>query len=107
MTERPPRPQRWTKGRVRALAWITSGITFAASGAVLASAPKPAVADGGRSRDRVRPPKVIRRIVIRRVVIVDQPTTTAPTIVYRQAPGGTTTTTSGGGGGATTTSGGS
>jgi hypothetical protein len=106
MTERP-RPQRWSKGRVRALAWLTSGVTFAASGAVLATAPKPAAADGGRSRARVRPPKVIRRVVIRRVVIVDQPTTAAPTIVYRQAPGASTTTTSGGGGGGTTTSGGS
>lgn len=93
MTERAPRApraKRWSRGRVRALAWITGLATFLTGVGVLGAAPmpdQPALASDSRWSPRTR--VVVRRIT-RRVVIVD-PAANAP-VTYVPAP---TTTSSG------------
>ena len=71
MTERSPRPTRWTKGEIRTLAWVAGAAAFMTSGAALAVSPFPpadhAASDG---RGQASPRRVIERRVIRRVVVV-------------------------------------
>jgi hypothetical protein len=77
------RRTRWPKRRVQWLAWITAGVTAAASGVAIA-AERPA------SPTRTRQPRqrVIERHVIRRVIVVDPPTASAqaPGVTYVPAP---------------------
>ncbi|MGZ8629483.1 MAG: hypothetical protein ACXWZF_00745 [Actinomycetota bacterium] len=84
MTERAPRAKRWSRSRVRALAWTTGLATFLAGIGVLGAAPmpdQPARASGDRWVPR---PRVIVRRITRRVVIVE-PATPAP-VTYVPAP---------------------
>ena len=54
MTEHRPsaKPKRWSKGRVRALAWVTGTATFLAGFGILGAAPKPSLGE----RDRLLEP---------------------------------------------------
>ncbi len=93
MTERAPRAKRWSRGRLRALAWTTGLATFLAGVGVLGAAPmpdQPARASGDRWVPR---PRVIVRRITRRVVIVE-PTTSAP-VTYVPAPVSTSSGSSG------------
>jgi hypothetical protein len=97
MTEHSPRATRWSKGRLRALAWLTGAITFVSSGIMLSVAPKPATASGDRPAKR---PRVIRKVLIRRVVIVHPAASgSGATVASTSSSGGG----SGGGGGGGTT----
>ncbi|HEU4839903.1 MAG TPA: hypothetical protein VFT09_00625 [Ilumatobacteraceae bacterium] len=95
----PARRTRWSKRSIRILAWLTGGATFVMSGAVLATAPKPA------PRASTRGPAAPKRVVTieRRIVIVPADGSTA------DGDGPTVVTGSGGGaasdGGATSTGG--
>jgi hypothetical protein len=92
--DRAARRARWSKRRIRLVAWSTGVTTFVASGGALAMAPKPASAAQGRPhrarQKQVRP--VIERTIIRRVVIVDPPTAAAapaggaPVVITQSAP---------------------
>lgn len=101
--------KRWSKGRVRALAWVTGAATFLAGFGILGAAPKPSTANAtGRShRPKAPRQRIIVRKVTRRVVVVD-PVVSAP-VYYAPttSSGGSSytggTTSSGGGGGTTTT----
>jgi len=66
----PARRTRWSKDAIRALAWIASGVTFLASGTVLAETPTPVAARGTEAPPA--PPTIIHRI--ERRIIVDPPT---------------------------------
>jgi hypothetical protein len=84
MTEVPNRRKRLSKGRVRAIAWVTGVTTFLTGWGILGIAPKPAAsADAAKTRP-TRPPTVVHRI-LRRVVIVD-PASPAP-VRFVDAPG--------------------
>ena len=39
------KPKRWSKGRVRALAWVTGAATFVAGFGILGALPKPPAAN--------------------------------------------------------------
>jgi hypothetical protein len=122
MTTDRPRRSRWSRNGVRILAWLTGGATFLFSGAVLASAPKPAQERAAR-RHRPAPRKVIEHHVTRKVVIVDPPTVSSGVSYVSggsssgwsgssgstSSSGGSTSGTTGGstGGTTTTTTGGS
>ena len=73
------KPKRWSKGRVRALAWVTGVATFFAGFGILGAAPKPSSANATGPSGPQKPPRqrVIVRKVTRRVVVVD-PVVTAP-----------------------------
>src|SRR4029079_3598681 len=99
MTE--PRPsakaKRWSKGRVRALAWVTGVATFLAGFGILGAAPKPSTANATGTSNRQKPPRqrVIVHKVTRRVVVVD-PVVTAPvTYVPTTSTGGGTSSSGG------------
>lgn len=84
MTERAPRATRWSRARVRTLAWTTGIATFLAGVGVLGAAPMPERSDRG-SQDRWSPrPRVVIRRITRRVVIVT-PATSSP-VTYVAAP---------------------
>jgi hypothetical protein len=70
MTEHRARKTRWSKGRVRGLAWGTGGAAFVLATAPLVAAPKPPVNDAAGAR-RAPARHVIERHIVRRVVIVD------------------------------------
>lgn len=98
MTERATRRTRWSRGRVRGLAWATGVATFLAGIGVLGASPMPE-----RSRDRANAsrtewPRVIVRRITRRVVIVE-PAEPAPVSVV-PAPTTTSSSSSSSGGGA-------
>ena len=91
--DRAARRARWSKRRIRLVAWSTGIATFVVSSGALAMAPKPATAQGRAHRPKqkqVRP--VIERTIIRRVVIVDPPTAAAapaggaPIVINQRAP---------------------
>ncbi|MGE5225636.1 MAG: hypothetical protein ACM3OO_02045 [Planctomycetaceae bacterium] len=92
--DRAARRTRWSKRRIRVVAWSTGVATFVVSGGALAVAPKPATAAAGRphhaKQKQARP--VIERTIIRRVVIVDPPSAAsapaggAPIVVTQSAP---------------------
>ena len=92
--DRAARRARWSKRRIRLVAWSTGIATFVVSSGALAMAPKPATAAQGRTHrpkhKQVRP--VIERTIIRRVVIVDPPTAAAapaggaPIVITQSAP---------------------
>ena len=73
------KPKRWSKGRVRALAWVTGAATFLAGFGILGAAPKPSAANATDASHQQKPPRqrIIVRKVTRRVVVVD-PGVTAP-----------------------------
>ncbi len=87
MTERARRT-RWSKRRLRALAWATGGATFVLAAAPLVAAPKPPVDSARGPRQPAR--RVIERHITRRIIIVDPvasvPTSTATGGVTVQAP---------------------
>jgi hypothetical protein len=93
MTERAPRTTRWSRARVRALAWTTGIATFLAGAGVLGAAPmpeRPARASGDR---RASGPRLVVRRITRRVVIVT-PSASAP-VTFVAAPTGASTGSSG------------
>jgi len=107
---------RWSKGAIRSLAWVTGGLTFIVSGAVVASAPRPAGQDAGARRAEAPQHRIVRRI--ERRIVVDPPTVIvsggsgsggASYVPDPGASGGSTTSTTTGGtggtGGSTTTGG--
>lgn len=108
MTESASRKARWSKNGVRALAWITGGATFLASGAVLAGVPKPGSASAAKPRKAAHR-KVIVRHVTHRVIVYDLPPSRSSGVSVISGSGGGTTTTSSssGGSGGTSSSGGS
>jgi hypothetical protein len=77
MTEARPRRTRWSKGRLRALAWATGGATVVLAAAPLVAAPRPPV-DGSQGATRAPARRIIERHITRRIIIVD-PVVTAPT----------------------------
>ena len=81
MTEqrRTDRAKRWSKGRIRAVAWVAGGATFLAGSSALGVAPKPATADASGKAQRPRAPRqrIVIRKITRRVVITD-PVVAAP-----------------------------
>ena len=97
----PRRKERWSKGRVRTLAWMTGGLTFLAGFGILGAAPKPSASAAPQKSARWKPArqKVIVRHVTRRVVIVD-PVASAP-VYYAPSSGGGTSTGSPSGSGTT------
>jgi len=89
------RRTRWSKRRVRALAWISGVATLTASGAAIASTPP--------GREGLKPaaqPVVVERHVIRRIVIIDPPSAApapVPIVVVAAPPAPTAPTTNTGG----------
>ena len=77
------RKARWSRGRLRALAWTTGLATFLAGIGALGSTPMPERAQAPRDRWAPRQRVIVRRIT-RRVVVVE-PAASAP-ITYVQAP---------------------
>lgn len=78
------RRSRWSKRRIRALAWISGVTTLTASGAAIASIPPGR--EGVKRADR---PVVVERHVIRRIVIIDPPSAApapAPIVVVAAPP---------------------
>ena len=73
------KPKRWSKGRVRALAWVTGAATFVAGFGIFGALPKPPAANATGPSHRHKPPRqrIIVHKVTRRVVVVD-PVVTAP-----------------------------
>jgi hypothetical protein len=84
MTEAPTRRKRLSKGRIRAIAWVTGVTTFFTGWGVLGMAPKPAASADGAKAKPTRPALVVHRI-LRRVVIVD-PASGVP-VRYVDVPG--------------------
>ncbi|MGZ4148514.1 MAG: hypothetical protein ACXVQJ_00590 [Actinomycetota bacterium] len=92
--DRAARRARWSKRRIRVVAWSAGIATFVVSGGALAMAPKPATAQARTHRPKqkqVRP--VIERTIIRRVVIIDPPSAAAvpatggaPIVITQSAP---------------------
>jgi hypothetical protein len=76
----PKRPQRWSKRALRAVAWLTGGVAFAAPWGVLAISPKPAVATSAQPVQQV----IIRRII--RHVYTQAPAKSQPKVKYVYAP---------------------
>jgi hypothetical protein len=88
MTDHRPRKSRWTKGRVRTLAWGTGGAAFIMAAAPLVAAPKPPV-DAAHASRKAPARQVIERHIIRKVVIVD-PVASAPVTSSTSSSGSTT-----------------
>lgn len=82
-TDAPRRKARWSRGRLRSLAWTTGIATFLAGVGALGAAPMPEQAQLSRGGWAPRQRVIVRRIT-RRVVVVE-PATSAP-ITYVQAP---------------------
>ncbi len=93
--DRAARRARWSKRRIRIVAWSTGIATFVVSGGALAMAPKPVTSADARAhrakQKHARP--VIERTIIRRVVIIDPPTAAAapagagaPIVITQSAP---------------------
>lgn len=100
MTE-APRRARWSKGKVRAVAWLSAGLAFLVSGAAIAVAPKPPTNEVAHRRPRPAPRKTIIQHRVIRSVIVDPPVSTGGNAtVYTTSASGS----SGSSGGTTTTS---
>jgi hypothetical protein len=83
MTDVPRRKARWSRGRLRTLAWATGIATFLAGVGALGASPMPETAQPPRDRKVPRQRVIVRRIT-RRVVVVE-PATSAP-VTYVQAP---------------------
>ncbi|HEX7248478.1 MAG TPA: hypothetical protein VF351_10305 [Actinomycetota bacterium] len=84
MTERAARRTRWSRGRVRALAWATGLATFLTGIGVLGASPMPEQTRPRTGPGRDARPRVIVRRITRRVVIVE-PAESAP-VTYIPAP---------------------
>jgi hypothetical protein len=84
MTDVPRRKARWSRGRLRTLAWATGIATFLAGVGALGASPMPETAQPPREDRRVPRQRVIVRRITRRVVVVE-PATSAP-VTYVQAP---------------------
>lgn len=82
-TEAPRRKARWSRSRLRTIAWTTGIATFLAGVGALGAAPMPEQAQQSRGRWAPRQRVIVRRVT-RRVVVVE-PATSAP-ITYVQAP---------------------
>jgi hypothetical protein len=82
-TDAPRRRARWSRGRLRTLAWTTGIATFLAGVGALGAAPMPEQAQPSRGRWTPRQRVIVRRIT-RRVVVME-PAASAP-ITYVQAP---------------------
>jgi hypothetical protein len=75
--DRRRRPPRWSRSRLRTLAWITGIATFVGSLGVLGASPKPESTRAATVRDR---PSVLVRRITRRIVIV-HPSVGAPVAI--------------------------
>jgi hypothetical protein len=80
MTEpRPAKKRRWSRGKIRALAYASGLLTFVAGLGVLGYAPHPATAQSASGAREQKPRRtVIVRRITRKVIIVDQPVASAP-----------------------------
>jgi hypothetical protein len=77
MTEAAKRRTRWSKGRVRTLAWGTGGAAFIMAAAPLVAAPKPPTdTAAGHTAKQAPARQVIERHITRKVIIVDPVPTT-------------------------------
>jgi hypothetical protein len=94
MTDTPRRKARWSRGRLRTLAWTTGIATFLAGAGALGAAPMPETAQPPRDRWVPRQRVIVRRIT-RRVVVVE-PAASAP-VTYVQAPAVSSSSSSSGG----------
>jgi hypothetical protein len=83
------RHARWSRSRLRTLAWVTGISTFVGSLGVLGAAPKPEATRAASVRDR---PDVLVRRITRRIVIV-HPSVGAPVAIV---PSGTSSSSSSG-----------
>lgn len=83
MTEVRRRKTRWSRWRLRTLAWTTGIATFLAGVAALGASPLPETTQPPRDRSVPRQRVVVRRIT-RRVVVVE-PAKNTP-VTYVQAP---------------------
>ncbi len=97
MTERAARRTRWSRGRVRGLAWATGVATFLTGIGVLGASPMPERSRDRAASSRTERPRVIVRRITRRVVIVE-PAERAPVSVV-PAPTTTSSSSSSSGGG--------
>jgi hypothetical protein len=82
MTDAPTRRTRLSKGRVRAVAWITGGATLLTGIGVLGASPTP-TSSGAADEPATGRPAVIVRRVVRRVIVTDP----APGAPVRVIPG--------------------
>ena len=98
MTERAARRTRWSRGRVRGLAWATGVATFLTGIGVLGASPMPEQSSDRAASSRTERPRVIVRRITRRVVIVE-PAERAPVIVVSAATTTSSSSSSSGGGG--------
>jgi len=94
MTDVPRRKARWSRGRLRTLAWATGIATFLAGVGALGASPMPETAPQPRDRRAPRQRVIVRRVT-RRVVVVE-PATSAP-VTYVQAPSVSSSSSSSGG----------
>jgi hypothetical protein len=94
MTEAPRRKARWSRGRLRTLAWTTGVATFLAGVGALGASPMPEAPQPPRDRWVPRQRVIVRRIT-RRVVVVE-PATSAP-VTYVQTPSVSSSSSSSGG----------
>ena len=94
MADAPRRKARWSRGRLRTLAWTTGIATFLAGVGALGASPMPETVQPPRDRWVPRQRVVVRRIT-RRVVVVE-PAASAP-ITYVQAPAVSSSSSSSGG----------
>jgi hypothetical protein len=90
MTEATQR-RRWSRGALRALAWIAGGATFASSFASLTLSPKPATASDASQRPRR---VIIVKKITRRVIVREAPE--APRYIYVGGGSSSGSTSSGG-----------
>jgi hypothetical protein len=85
-TDRKPPRRRWPKEAVRTVAWLTGAVTFVASVAAIAAAPKPVVDTASQDTSASRP--IIERRVLRRIVLIQSPTRSAPVTVAPSSSSG-------------------
>jgi hypothetical protein len=75
----PKKSRRWSKRALRAVAWLTGGVAFAAPWGALAVSPKPVVAAA----------QPVQQVVIRRIirhVYTQAPVKSQPKVKYVYAP---------------------
>jgi hypothetical protein len=97
MTEgRPAKKPRWSRGKIRALAYTSGLLTFVAGLGVLGYAPRPATAESASGKQHREQPRrlVIVRHITRKVVIVDPPAASAPVYYAPSYSGGSTSSSS-------------
>jgi hypothetical protein len=95
----PSRRARLSKGRVRAVAWVTGGATLVTGIGILGTAPKPASSIAAPEPQAKQRPVVIVKKVLRRVIITDPPAAAAPITILPGSSTSTSSTGSTGGGG--------